>query len=50
LDAEERTYHATKTLLSSDGFFALQVQPVASLTLTDAAGRTVVINLDNPPA
>lgn len=50
LDAEERTYHATKTLLSTDGFFALQVQPVASLTLTDAAGRTVVINLDNPPA
>lgn len=45
----QRTYHADKTLTTSDGLFVLRIAPVASISFVDANGKAVVLNLSSPP-
>lgn len=51
LDYTARTYHASiGELTSSDGIIVLEVTGLESITLQDARGDEVVINLDDPYA
>lgn len=42
-----RTYHATRSVASSDGIIVLSIRPVANLTFTDANGAQAVLALAN---
>jgi hypothetical protein len=44
-----RTWHTAESMVSSDGVFTFYYTPLASLTLADANGAPVVINLAAPP-
>ena len=43
-----RTYHAEKTIDSTDGFFQLVYEPLKSVRMLDAGGRVVEFNFDDP--
>lgn len=49
-DPTSRTYHAARQLQSSDGLFAIEYQPLKSLSMTDATGREVVLEFADPDA
>lgn len=49
-DPSKRTYHPARQILSSDGIFAIEHQPLASITMTDATGREVVLEFADPDA
>lgn len=44
-----RTWHAVKTITSSDGLLHLRVKPIKAVTFTDANGATVVMDYKAPP-
>lgn len=44
-----RTWHAVKTIVSSDGLLHLRVKPIKAVTFTDANGATVVMDYKAPP-
>lgn len=43
-----RTWHAVKTITSSDGLLRLRVKPIKSVTFSDANGAEVVIAFKAP--
>lgn len=49
-DASKRTYYPATSLLSSDGMLEWQIEPLESLTMTDADGNPVLLEFANPYA
>lgn len=47
--ADTRTYHPPKTVISSDGLKAYQVQRVATLTMVDANNEEVALVFNDVP-
>ncbi|UGA38169.1 hypothetical protein JOS77_30595 [Chromobacterium haemolyticum] len=47
-DASLRQYHAETSMTTSDGLFVIKVQPIKQVTLTDANGKTVVMEYAAP--
>ena len=44
-----RTWHAEKVVVSSDGLFSMKIKPVKSISFTDANGEPVTIEYKSPP-
>ena len=49
-DPSQRTYHPARQVESSDGLFAIEYQPLASIVMADATGREVVLEFGDPDA
>lgn len=49
LTEQARTYHAERTVMSTDGLFGFRVTPVATISFTDANGAGVVFNFADTP-
>ncbi|BBH13365.1 hypothetical protein JD974_12275 [Chromobacterium haemolyticum] len=47
-DVSLRQYHAETNMTTSDGLFVIKVQPIKQVTLTDANGKTVVMEYAAP--
>lgn len=45
---DSRTYHPAVTLNSADGLFSLEMRPVKSITLADAAGNPLTLIFAQP--
>ena len=46
----QRTYHPPRQVLSSDGLFSFEWQPLASIAMVDANDREVVLEFGDPDA
>ena len=46
--AAARTFHDERTLLSSDGIFALRIKPIKTVVMRDGSGAQVVFSYSDP--